>query len=67
MHTLLGYSADMAPREPVLKLSMYRTVLFSIGTIVPPDYRWRVGEGERKRKRERGRKEKEEGERLSLL
>jgi len=33
-----GYSADAAPRVPTLKLSMYRTVWLSSGTIVPPDY-----------------------------
>lgn len=30
------HSAEMAPRRPVLKLSMLRTVLASRGTAVPP-------------------------------
>ena len=34
---LEGYSADVAPRLPTLKLSMYRTVRLSSGTAVPPD------------------------------
>ena len=33
----VGYSADLAPRAPVLKLSRKRTVFFSRGMAVPPD------------------------------
>lgn len=32
-----GYSAEAAPLDPELKLSINRTVLLSIGTVVPPD------------------------------
>ena len=32
-----GYSADSAPLDPELKLSIKRTVLVSKGTVVPPD------------------------------
>ncbi len=31
------YSAEVAPRKPVLKFSMERTVFFSRGTLVPPE------------------------------
>jgi len=35
--SLEGYSADVAPRVPTLKLSIYLTVWLSNGTVVPPD------------------------------
>ena len=35
--SLEGYSADVAPRVPTLKLSIYLTVWLSSGTVVPPD------------------------------
>ena len=34
-----GYSAEDDPRVPTLKLSMYRTVRLSRGTVVPPDWK----------------------------
>ncbi len=49
--SLKGYSADLDPLAPELKLSMKRTVFFSIGTVVPPDYK-RAREGGRKGGRE---------------
>ena len=36
--SLRKYSTELAPRFPLLKLSMKRTVLDSRGTVVPPDY-----------------------------
>jgi hypothetical protein len=32
-----GYSAEADPLVPILKLSIYLTVLPSKGTVVPPD------------------------------
>ena len=37
--SLTGYSAEAAPRVPMLKLSMKRTAFSSNGTRVPPDYK----------------------------
>ena len=34
-----GYSAELEPLVPWLKLSRKRTVSFSRGTVVPPDYK----------------------------
>lgn len=37
-HMKCGYSAELDPLVPWLKLSKKRTVCFSRGTVVPPDY-----------------------------
>ncbi len=39
---LRKYSADVAPRVPIEKLSTYRTVFSSRGTVVPPKQRGEV-------------------------